>query len=105
MVSRKAFKFGGAMAPMELADYRAGLGVERGKQIDGAVTHVIRAAALALAGPPRQHRLAAITRLSPALLLHAQHPRPPGSIQVQPRDAAHFFPDPRLFPHHPAPAH
>src|SRR6266850_541374 len=47
---KKAFKFGGAMAPMELADYRAGLGVERGKQIDVAVTHVIRAAALGLAG-------------------------------------------------------
>src|SRR5882672_3642308 len=68
---KKAFKFGGAMATMELDDYRAGLGVERGKQIDGAVTHVIRAAALGLAGTNRQQRLAAIKRPESGL----SHPR------------------------------
>src|SRR6202047_5565097 len=57
---KKAFKFGGAMASMELADYRAGLGVERGEQIDGAVTHVIRAAARGLAGTRRQERLGGV---------------------------------------------
>jgi hypothetical protein len=53
---KKAFKFGRAMAPVELADYRAGPGIERGEQIDGAVTHVIRAAVLGLAGTHRQQR-------------------------------------------------
>src|SRR5208283_2005521 len=53
---KKAFEFGGAMAPVKLADYGAGLGVERGEQIDGAVTHVISAAALGLAGTHRQQQ-------------------------------------------------
>lgn len=58
---------------MELTEHGAGLGVERGEQVGDAVTQVIMAAALGLAGTHR--RLTAIERLNLRFLVDPQHQR------------------------------
>ena len=66
-------KLDSAVSPMELADDGAGLGIERSEHVDRTVTHVIRRAALGLAGAHRQQWLAAVESLNLRLLVHAQH--------------------------------
>ena len=85
-----------AVAPMELADNGAGLGVERSEQVDSAITHVIRRAALGLAGSHRQHRLTPIEGLNLRLLVHAQHQCLIRRIEIQAHDVAHLLDEQRV---------
>jgi hypothetical protein len=46
--------------------------------------HVVVSAPLGHARHQRQHRLGAVQRLHPGLLIHAQHHRPLGRVVVEP---------------------
>jgi hypothetical protein len=92
----KAAKLDRAVAAMELADYGAGLGIQGSEQVDGAMTYVIRSAALGLAGAHRQQRLTAVQRLNLGFLVHAQHQRPIRRMEVQTHDVAHLFNEQRI---------
>src|SRR5690349_1083154 len=89
-------KLDGAVTPMKLTDNSTGLGIERSEQVDGAVTHVIRRAALGLAGSHRQHRLTAIEGLNLGLFVHAQHQCLIGRIEIQAHDVAHLLDEERV---------
>lgn len=83
--------------PMELADHRAGLGIERREEIAGAVTDIIGSAALGRAGTHRQRRLAAIERLYLRFLIHTQHQRFVRRIEIKADNVADFFDEQRVF--------
>src|SRR5581483_9123518 len=93
---QKTAKLDGAVAPMKLTDNGAGLGIERSEQVDGAVTQVIRRAAIGLAGSHRQHRLTAIERLNLGLCVDAQHQCLSRRIEIQAHDVAHLLDEERV---------
>ena len=79
-----------AMAPMQLADDPTGRQIQGRKQARRAVTLVVMGASLRDSRRQRQQRLGPIQGLNLALLVHAQHHRFGGRIQVQPNDVAHL---------------
>src|ERR1035437_4011096 len=80
---KEAAKLDRAVTAMELADYGAGLVVERGEQVDGAMAHVVRSSARGLPGAHRQQRLTAIERLNLRFLINAQHQCPVRRIKLR----------------------
>ena len=94
---KKAAKLKRPMAAMELADHRASLIVERGKQIGGAVAQVVGSAPLSLARTHRQHRLAAVEGLDLGLFINAQHHRPFGRVEIKPYDVAQLLDEQGIF--------
>ena len=62
--------------------------LQRGEQGGGAVALVVIGLPLDLAGAHRQDRLGAIQRLDLALLVHADHDRGPGRVEVEPDHVA-----------------
>ena len=74
----------------------AGGDVEGGEQGGGAVAHIVMGDALGIAEPHRQQRLGALQRLDLRLLVHAQHHRMIGRVQVQADDVADFFDEERV---------
>ena len=84
-------KLGRAVALMELADPGAGLGVERGEQVDGAVAQGVRRSALGLSGAHRQQRLTAIERLNLRFLIRAKDQYPVRRIKLQADNVADFL--------------
>ena len=56
--------------------------LQRGEQGGGGVALVVIGLPLDLAGAHRQDRLGAIQRLALALLVHADHDRGPGRVEV-----------------------
>ena len=79
------------MSRLALADDKATLHVERGKQRGGAVALVVvghRRRAALLQG---QARLSAVERLDLAFLVDAQHQRPVRRVHVEPDDIGHFL--------------
>jgi hypothetical protein len=85
-----------AVTAMELADHGAGFGVERGKQVDGAIAQVVRRAALSLSGSHGQQRLSAIERLNLCFFVDTQHQCPVRGIKVQAHNVADFFDEQRI---------
>ena len=65
-------------------DYCPGRDVKRREQVNGAVPDIIMGPLLWHAGHHRQHWLRPVKRLHLGLLVHAQHNRVLGRIQVQP---------------------
>ena len=59
--------------------------LQRGEQRGGAVAPVVMGAPLGQAGPQRQHRRGPVQRLDLALLIHADHDRFSGGVQVEAR--------------------
>ena len=65
------------------AEHLAGGGVECGKKAQRAVALVLEAVALGAARRERQHPVLAVQRLDRGLLVHAEHRRVRGRVQVQ----------------------
>jgi hypothetical protein len=74
----------------------AGRGLQRGEQRGGAVPDVVVAALFRHPGPRRQYRRGPLQRLGLGFLIHAQHDRLIGGIQVQPDDVADLSLQPRI---------
>ncbi|WSN69828.1 hypothetical protein OHB42_38210 [Streptomyces sp. NBC_00134] len=73
-------------ARLALAGHLAGMDIQGGEQIGGAVPHVVVGALLARAEGDRQHRLGPVQRLYLRLLIDGQHHRAAGRGQVQADD-------------------
>jgi len=80
----------GPMATMALPNDFAGLHVQGSEQRSGPVANIIMAAAFHLSGTHGQQGLGAIQGLDLRLLIHAQHQRPVGWVQIQADDIAHL---------------
>ena len=76
----------GAVAPVQGGDDGAVADVEGGEQAGGARAHVVVGAFLGHAGHHRERRLAARQRLDLGLLVHTQHHRGLGRVEVEPDD-------------------
>ena len=85
-----------AMPSMQLTDDFAGGDIQGRKQRRGAMAAVVMRSPLRHAGHHRQDRLRAIQGLNLALLVHAQHQRSVGWVQVQPHDVAHLLDEERI---------
>ena len=70
--------------------------VEGGEQAGGARAHVVVGAFLGHAGHHRERRLAARQRLDLGLLVHAQHHRGLGRVQVEPDDVIDLLHEQRV---------
>jgi hypothetical protein len=79
-----------AMAVKAAAGDLPGRDVERGEQAGDAMADVVVGAPLGQSGPQRQHRRGAVQGLDLGLLVHAQHHRAGGRLQVQPADVGHL---------------
>ena len=95
-VPQEADEVDGAVAALDLADDVAGGDVQGREQRGGAVPAVVVGAGLGRADVQRQRRLGPFQRLDPALLVHAQHQRLVGRVQVQPHDVAHLLHEVRV---------
>ena len=79
-------ELGVPMAPVATPVDLAAGHLQRGEQTGGAVAQVIMGHAGGQPGPHRQHRLGAVKRLNLRLLVHAQHQRALGGVQIEPDD-------------------
>ena len=86
-----------AVAGVQRPDHLAGRDVERGVQARGAVADVVVAGPRGGAGQHREHRLGAVEGLDLGLLVHAQHQRPFGRVEVEPDDVADLVDEQRVF--------
>ena len=78
------------MASIALAKDVAGRDIESRKQAGDAMSLVVVRAPLLLSGPHGQHRLGTAERLNLRLLIHAQHQRMMGWIEIEPNNIPHF---------------
>lgn len=76
-------ELGGPVPAVRGADHGPVGNVHRGERARGAVPHVVMGAPLGHSWHHRQGRPGAPERLNPALLVHAQHDRAFGRVQVQ----------------------
>ena len=74
-----------------LAEYLAGLGVERRVQGQRAVPEVLKAVPLGASRRQWQHRILAVQRLDRRLLIHGEHRRMCRRVQIQPNDVGRFL--------------
>ena len=95
-LGQELLELGGAVAAVDGADDLAGGHVQRGEQGGDAVADVVVGAPLGHAGHHRQHRRRAVQRLDLALLVHAQHQRLLGRVQIQPDDVADLVDELRI---------
>ena len=84
------------MASMQLADNPTGSQIQGREQARRAVPLVVMGASLRYSRRQRQQRLGPIQGLNLALLVHAQHHRFGGRIQIQPNDVAHLVDEQRI---------
>ena len=80
----------GAVPFGEVRDHVARRDVECGVEVGDTVAAIVVRAPLGHAGHERQHQGGAIQRLDLGLLVHAQHDRRIGWVQVEPDDVAHL---------------
>jgi hypothetical protein len=86
----------GFTLPGDLRDHVARLGVERGEQGAGAVALVFVLVAARPPAPRPLRRVLPAQRLHPRLLVHGQHHRPGGRVEVQPADVGRLRPKRRV---------
>ena len=79
------------MLRVALAQDRAGGDGQRGEEVDRAVTEVVARLALRLPQVHGEHRLRPLERLNLRLLVHANHDRVLGRVQVQPHNVTRLF--------------
>ena len=89
-------ELGVAVAREALPDHRAGQNIQRGEQRRGPVALVVVGHRPGPPGLHRQRRLRAIQRLDLGLLVHAQHDRSLGRVQVQADDIGELLLKPRV---------
>ncbi len=89
--SQERKKLLAAMTSVKLTDHSTGGQVERRKQARGSMPRIVMRAAFRHAGGQRQDRLRSVERLDLALLVHTQHHRLGGRIEVEPDDVADFL--------------
>ena len=92
----EAAELGSAVARPAAADDGAGLDVQRGEQRGRAVAPVVVGAPLGLPRAQRQHRLGAVERLDPVLLVGTQHQRALRRAEMEADDVAHLLDKQRI---------
>jgi hypothetical protein len=85
-----------SVAAFDRADHLPGRGFQGGEQAGGAVPDIVEAVAFGNSGQHRQHRSRAVQRLDLRLLVHAQHHRLRGRIQVEVDHVADLVHEQRL---------
>ena len=73
------------------ADHGAGLDVQRGEQVRGAVTDIVMGVTLHLTRAHRLHRRGSFGGLDLRLFVDTQHQRPVGRVHIQPDNVAHLL--------------
>src|SRR5690606_40175402 len=89
-------EFLAAVTPVQLTNDFSRSDVECSEKRRGAVSHIVVGPPLGDTGRQGQYRLSAIERLNLALLVHAEHHRFDGGIEVKAHDVAGLLHEQRI---------
>ena len=95
-LGQELLELDGAVPAVQAGDHGAVGGVERGEQAGGAVADVVVGAFLGHARHHRERRLRPGQGLDLGLLVHAQHDRGLGRVQVEPDDVVDLLHEQRV---------